>query len=85
MQQKLECSGLASKVELNHLLTIEALSKQEITAILDRAQELIDKSYNTKAVLRDLASITVANLFLNRVPELVVLLNSQPNVWGRKY
>ncbi len=63
MQQKLECSGLASKVELNHLLTIEALSKQEITAILDRAQELIDKSYNTKAVLRDLASITVANLF----------------------
>lgn len=63
MQQKINSAGATHTIELNHLTTIEDLSKEDINVILDRAQSIIDKGYHAKSVLQDLASITVANLF----------------------
>jgi aspartate carbamoyltransferase catalytic subunit len=48
---------------LRHLLTLEGMSKQQIEALLDRAQKFVKPAGEPPAHKRTLTGITVANMF----------------------
>ncbi len=52
-----------TKGQLRHLITLDGLSKAEITALLDMAQFYVRKPYELPARDQSLAGHTVANLF----------------------